>query len=177
MITLEREEEIRSRISYMKDREIAEYACVSLFTVRSIREVLDLFYAIPRKKSDEIREMILHGLPNKAIAIRAKVSRKLVLAVKRFYYLSSRTHGGSEPRKCPTCGSMMFSSTTVTERDPCKFFVESIPRKIGKTSVVSLYRLMYNVVELGSLAIIPNPIFYNLACKAKEIKEKIDDEN
>ena len=177
MITMAQEEKVRKLLNdtLRSNRNIASTIGVDDGAVKNIRRVMDAVNSTPPPKVDEIHRLFLSGLTPNAIATIARVSRSVVWAIRRFYYLQPRKPGDGGPRKCPTCGSMMFDARdklkrlSSTDKKPPLYRIQE--------ESLALHGIVDDVCKLDELCVVKNPAFFYLAKRARALLEKIHGES
>jgi ribosomal protein S27AE len=170
MITIEKEEQIRRQLALgMTEAQVVASSGVSRKAVCRIIEMLGIISRIPESDKQTVRELFAAGLPVNAVVLNAKMPRSKVVAIRRYYYVQKRQTDGGESRECPTCGAIML------HRDRCHATQKNDVKEvsIGDAEASLLLNVVSDVVELNSLQLIANPLFYYLAKRASETLEKI----
>jgi len=172
LITLDQENTIRNLLAEenpRSDRQIAREVGVSRWLVSDIRRAHSDVVSLDRKTREQIRAFLLAGLPPGAVEVKTKIPREMILKVRRFYSLLPRRVGEHKSPKCPTCGSIMFSDKEQPD--------ELQQREWGPVPASVPTELVYvarDICDLNEMRIIPNPLFYHLACRAEEALRRID---
>jgi len=173
MLDIEKEKTIRALLrTGMTGREIARQVGVSHFAVDDIRRAARAAKSIPAPLRKEIRNMLFAGLPAGAIEMRLRIPRSEISAVRRYYYLQRRQCVSGGPRKCPACGSMVFPRCDNVLLNPVV-----ISGVIQSGDVAEARTLIEDLASLHAMRIIPNPLFCDLAQRAENLIERINNEN
>lgn len=172
MLTIEKEKEIRCMIrEKATNRQISMLLGVSRTAVHRVRGTIAVIRKLGIGRTEEVRKLILRGMPRDAIALEALVTPEDVLDVE-FYFFLQRRKSGKPVDQCPTCGSMMFSEEY--RNMPGRQAITLPSPQISEKQAIALYRIAVDLYELDRLCIITNPLFHHLARRVEPILENLE---
>ena len=150
-------------------RGIAADAGVSIGTVVNFRKACGAVDAMSNEMQSKRRDMLISGLTPEVIASRVLLPAESVKSLRRLDRFHSPGGGVSE---CGECGAKVFAKLGEGGRgsrrgkwNGCGFSTENFTK---------LLRISMDVLELGDLRIITNPLFYSLVQSSERIIEEVN---
>ncbi len=170
MINHKKEKQIRTLLKAgISGYAIASRVGVSTGTVYAIRDMVKAISELSTAQQVRIKTSLDTGMSVKVLEAQMRISRVSIRAVRRYFYLHIGHCRNKELSTCPTCGAVRNSgSTCEMERlDEAVFY-----RAINRENVVAMYRVIEDIVALGGVGVIVNPLFHDLLPNAKKIVEE-----
>jgi hypothetical protein len=166
MLSIEKEKKIQELISLGKnDNDISSETQVKKRIVANIRYALELLDKMDTKDVDRIKFLMLKDVPVGSIELKCRIPKKDIYTINKYYYLKNTNKVSAEPHRCSECGTI-FMPPNINWRQ--KIF--SVP--FTAMNFLLLRDIATDLVNLGELQIISNPLFYDLYKKTKTFMEK-----
>ena len=175
MISLEKEMQVRTLLKAgLSGNEISRVTKVSTDAVYNVRKMVEAIAELTPGQRKQIRTLLNAKVPVGAIEMQTRIPRGLIKAVRRYYFLHSRTLSQHGPNKCPTCGCVKTPvKTCEVKRLPGSVLYKSVNR----ADVITMYRVVEDIVALGDSGVIAHPLFYCIVTNARTLLEKISDKS
>jgi len=169
MISIKKEELVRSLLDGgTSDKGIAREADVSADTVARVRRTCEAVKALHENEKADIRKLLRSDIPASQISARLRVPVRLVQEMQRFDRLERPED--SPAATCPKCGGMIFPPLDRNQPPPQR---KKMRGHISRDNIRSLGDVVLDLIQLGDLELITNPLFYQLSQRAEKVYEKI----
>jgi hypothetical protein len=169
---IEKERKIRDMLNGMESiKKIAFHLNISADTVIKRKRMYKSLDSISEEKLDEVRKLLAMGTPAGKVEIMLQIPVKTIRHIQLFDEIMD-SHKEPEATVCPECGSLSWPGCQTGYTRKFRNDYISV-NSIDDIGIMELRGVVLDLLCLGDLHVISNPLFYDLFRKADEVIERI----